>query len=383
MSDIFDDDAFCPLGWNGIYIDPNGDVHSCCVSKNSLGNINQQTVEDILIGDSAISTRKQMLSGTIVPGCKFCYPEKRTSPTLRENWVAHYRHQDRSQYESPNNFRLRYADIRLRNTCNYGCIYCGPVLSSFIAKEQKQFPILKEEKISHTIEYFKNNASTLDRIYLAGGEPLLVKENETLLEELVRVNPRCQIFINTNLSQIQNNRIFELLKMFVDVRWMISAEDMEERYEYIRYKGSWDNFRENLLYLKEIVPIDKIQFNMVYLSLNSKSIFKFLQWLKDNEFDTEQIELAWVQPESTEWDPRYLSDRFQAEIFHVMEKFDAGPKLRNEINNIRVKFQVNVDKTNRNRPIMQLQYYDKIRKMDSKKVFPEIYQDLSTILQQP
>lgn len=377
MPDIFDSEAFCPLAWNGIYIQPDGAVDNCCVSKNSLGNINDQSLEEIIGGDRAISVRKQMLSGTVVPGCKHCYPEKKTKNTHRESLLISYKNQDRSLYESEHNFQLKYVDIRLRNTCNYGCVYCSPELSSTIAQERKQFPILKEDRIAQSIQYFKNNAATIDRIYLAGGEPLLIKENEILLEEIARVNPTCEILVNTNLSQIKNNRIFEILIKLPNVNWLISGEDIGERYEYIRYKGSWKNFSDNVSYLIDSTATNKISFNLVYFCLNSKTIFEFISWLKDKGINEEGINIQWIS-NNPYWDPRHLSKKFQNEIFEIMDQFPAGPVLRNSIDNIKIKFQPGFKEKNQT-PLAMLKHFDNLRNLDSQKIFPEIYQDLTTL----
>lgn len=381
MSDIFDSEAFCPLAWNGIYIQPDGSVDNCCVSKNKLGNLNQQSIEEIIHDKRSKSVRQQMLDGNIVSGCSYCYPDKKTKPTHRENLIDFYRDRGTDLYGSVDNFNLRYIDIRLRNTCNYGCIYCSPELSSTIAQEQKKFPIFENNAIEQAIEYFKKNAASLDKIYLAGGEPLMIKENEILLEEILKTNPRCNILVNSNLSLIRNNRIFDILTSLPNVSWLVSAEDMGDRYEYIRYKGSWKTFSENLLFLKSLVPKEKIFFNMVYLALNSKGIFNFIQWLKQHEFETENINIAWIHGHFS-YDPRNLSHAYQKEIFEIMESLDVGPTLRNSIENIKVKFSGEFPNRNPNNITNALRLNDQSRNLDSRSVFPDIYQDVLTNLKQ-
>jgi molybdenum cofactor biosynthesis enzyme MoaA len=49
-------------------------------------------------------------------------------------------------------------------------------------------------------------------LQMAGGEPLLIKENFDLLERLSRINPGINIEITTNLTSIQKNRIYQLPK---------------------------------------------------------------------------------------------------------------------------------------------------------------------------
>ena len=42
---------FCPAPWNAVYISSSGDVDSCCISSNLLGNINQTPLETIINGE--------------------------------------------------------------------------------------------------------------------------------------------------------------------------------------------------------------------------------------------------------------------------------------------------------------------------------------------
>lgn len=374
-SDLFASEAFCPLAWNGLYIQADGSVDNCCISKNRLGNINHDSIDDIVTNDRARSVRESMLKGQIVAGCRNCYQDSRSKPTQRETLTKYYSGKNQDSYQSTDDFKLRYADIRLRNTCNYGCIYCGPEFSSTIAQERKSFPILNDSGMDDAIAYFKKHARDLDRIYLAGGEPLMIRENETLLDEISRVNPLCNILVNTNLSLIRNNRIFDTLIGLPNVTWLVSAEDMGDRYEYIRYKGSWQTFSENLLDLKRQVSKEKISFNMVYLALNSKSILDFIRWLRHEDFETENINIAWVQGDFG-IDARNLSGDFQKEIFQSLADFPAGPALRRCFGNIQEKFATDFPQRNPNNIIRSLTRNDKIRNLDSKKVFADIYQDV-------
>ena len=43
--------SFCTLPWLGVYIQPDGDVRNCAITKKTLGNINTQPLNDILHGE--------------------------------------------------------------------------------------------------------------------------------------------------------------------------------------------------------------------------------------------------------------------------------------------------------------------------------------------
>ena len=52
--------SFCALPWAGVYIQPDGQVRNCAVTKETIGNINQQPLADILLGQGNQAIKKDM-----------------------------------------------------------------------------------------------------------------------------------------------------------------------------------------------------------------------------------------------------------------------------------------------------------------------------------
>ena len=377
--EYFNNDAFCPLPWISLYVEPTGIVDNCCISYNRIGNINQQSIEEIINSPTSYQVKTDMLSRKRVDGCRKCYTNEGSSNlnfSHRSNMLGNFQNVDKSLYDSPANFKFKYADIRLRNTCNLACVYCGPELSSMWATELKQFPRVDNSHIESMVDYFCKNAAELEDVYLAGGEPLLIKENETMLTELYRVNPDCRITVNSNLSTIENNRIFDLLLKFKNCRWVISAEDSEERYNYIRYPGNWNLFISNLKKLQSIVGTDCITFNLVYFALNAKTIFNFIELLIGMGFSKSAMHLQYINGgHDSDLDPRYLPKQYLEETNELItsyansgiDSFDAG-----------IEFILNCLKTDSGRNVHYntfdvLAKFDQRRNLNSKDVFPDIY----------
>jgi MoaA/NifB/PqqE/SkfB family radical SAM enzyme len=126
--------------------------------------------------------------------------------------------------------------------------------------------------------YVLENLQSIRHVYLAGGEPLLIVENQELLERLKIDSPNATVRINTNLSII-NNKIFNLLiNDFKDTKWTISVDSIGPSYEYIRYPGIWTKFNKNL---NELCQRTKnIDFNMTWSVLNAYSIFEAIDFLQ-------------------------------------------------------------------------------------------------------
>ena len=58
---------YCAAPWRGLHINPRGDVKTCCAGNpNMLGNLNTQTIEQILNGDTKpIKNRNEITPMTL------------------------------------------------------------------------------------------------------------------------------------------------------------------------------------------------------------------------------------------------------------------------------------------------------------------------------
>jgi hypothetical protein len=81
-------------------------------------------------------------------------------------------------------------------------------------------------------------------VALVGGEPLLLPENERLLDV---IPDTAIVTVITNLNvDLQNNRIFRKLSERKRVGWSMSFDNIGDRFEYVRYGGDWTMLQENL-----------------------------------------------------------------------------------------------------------------------------------------
>ena len=383
-NDYWNNDAFCPMPWGAIYVDPAGSVDHCCISSNYLGNVNKHTVETIVGNKKNITIKSEMLAGKKSTGCYKCYSPDGSpgadylrNSQLREfeTWLP-----DFSIYDNPENFQLQYADLRMRNTCNYACVYCGPGFSSTWASELGQFVNTNNTSIDSVLEFFYNNITTIKKVYLAGGEPLLIKENEQLLERLLEVNPDCSLLVNTNLSVIKGNRIFDLITKFNNVQWLVSVDDIEQRYNYIRHPGDWNVFSNNLDILNRTTPKKHhIFFNMVYTALNAKSIFNCIRFLLKSGYAKNPgfINLAYVNGgQVPTWlDPRALPKLYLDQVRLILDNYPKTGFARFDTGLEHLKLSLNtpVNIPSGRNLFDELDKLDQRRNLDSKSVFSDIY----------
>jgi MoaA/NifB/PqqE/SkfB family radical SAM enzyme len=363
-----DNKSFCPAPWVSFYIDPSGNVENCCVSKNQLGNVEQgQTIQELIYAGKNKAIQQQMLAGQRVDGCTWCHDK---SHTLQKRFFDIFPDRQDSLYEKSGNFELRYMDLRWSNVCNYACIYCGPELSSTWAEEVKQTHRIERSSKNTMLDYVLENVHTLKELYLAGGEPLMMKENEIVLQTLMQKNPECHVCVNTNLSQIENNRIFDLLISGKNVQWLVSVDDMNERYEYLRYPGKWSIFAKNLDTLKQ--KSNLVSFNMVFINLNALTIWDTVDYLLDQGHHATGITLTLYNNGGVDgdWDIKHMSQSYQDQVLERMDHAKyrgmiGWQNIYDYVASVKIKLGGN--------PWTTMTMLDERRKLDSRQIFPLLY----------
>ena len=110
-------------------------------------------------------------------------------------------------------------------------MYCSSEYSSKWATELK---VITEDPSAERVAELKqlvfDNAHQLKHVYMAGGEPLLMKENLELLGILQEKNPQINLRINTNLSKT-STRVFEKIFEFPNVHWTVSVDEIGAEFE--------------------------------------------------------------------------------------------------------------------------------------------------------
>ena len=132
-------ESFCVLPWIHLNTWPNGNVYPCCLTdwREDIGNLKDNTMEELWNGDTMKSIRKDMLEGKQHHSCRKCYQqEKNTLDSTRTSSNRNFEHlipnvTDNTSADGHNDdFKLLYWDFRFSNLCNMKCRMCGSFLSS-------------------------------------------------------------------------------------------------------------------------------------------------------------------------------------------------------------------------------------------------------------
>jgi MoaA/NifB/PqqE/SkfB family radical SAM enzyme len=375
--------TMCSLPWIGVFINPDGRISNCGINGTPLGNLNHQTLEQCLHGDVNKQIKQDMINKVAHPRCNACYSVEKfaSNATISESnrsWYKRYgiKSVDMSIYDSADRFELRVLDLRWRNTCNQACVYCGPDLSSKWAQELNDYRWSVDDSIvEKNKQYIFDQLAQVNHVYLAGGEPLLMKENQELLEKLIKVNPNVEIRINTNLSKL-DTPVFQLLEQFENVKWTISVDAIDSQYNYIRWPGEWSVFLQNLTKLQHRKK--DINFNMVWCALNSTGLFDCIDFLNSQGFQ-ENMYIIQCLASPPELDIRNLPEN---QILQLKELISARLETANPSQWFAkcLNTMYNFLDSKSNSTLDDLKKFlgtlDQRRNLDSQALFPHIYDSL-------
>ena len=377
--------SICTLPWTGFELEPDGVVKNCIISTDTIGDINDTHIRDIVAGKKNIDIKKAMLADGKPRNCEGCYLQERNTKSLTSISSRLYylkeigSKTDLTLYDKTQNFDLKHVDLRWTNSCNQACVYCGPEYSSKWATELNQKIKSKKESRQEVKDFVFENISGLENVYLAGGEPMLMKENVEFLKLLKEKNPDCNIRVNTNLSTTETG-VFELLCSFRNVQWTVSVESIEDEYNYIRHHGDWQDFVKNLDVINTLHH--KINFNMLHFILNYKSLHECVNFLKGKGFHDNSFVAGPL------YGPPFLNmlnlpDAMLDQVVKtIIDKLDQSPQgyLKNSYENLLKYYTTTKWDKNMKKFYYNLGRMDERRKQNAREIFTELFRELDAYI---
>jgi len=275
----------CQLKWNWTSLYLNGGYSRTC-HRTAETPLTPENFNNFHNTEIVLSDRKRMLQGlwpeTSCSYCKNIEESGGVSDRLRQIDATdlsppELMHNPESIVVSP-----VILEVFFSNTCNLGCLYCGPTLSSVINTENQKFGTLEKtisllapiethhkELIPSFWEWFPSGFVKLKRFGVLGGEPFYQKEFEKLLDMIDRhPNPDCELNIVTNLmvSPDRLSMFVEKLKKLlltkkikrVDITCSIDCWGPQQ--EYVRWGIDLEQWQKNFETL--------IMHKWLYISIN-------------------------------------------------------------------------------------------------------------------
>ena len=267
---LLDNKYFCMLPWTHIHAYPNGDAYPCCLAdhKHPIGNMREQSIEELWNNDAMKKLRSNMLKGTFSKQCVKCYEQEQNGWTsMRKSANMHFGHHIKEIHDTKpdgthDKVNMIYWDIRFSNLCNLSCRYCGSMFSSNWYDDQvalfgePNHPKVTYAGRSKTDAYDQllNYLPMVEQVYFAGGEPLIMEEHYKILKELIDIGKAnsVRLIYNTNFTKLSYKKlnVLDLWPEFKDVSVGASLDAMGPRAELIRNGTIWadvENNREQML----------------------------------------------------------------------------------------------------------------------------------------
>lgn len=386
------------MPWVHMHLWPAGFTYPCCMSDpdHPIGNTQTQSLQDIWNGSQMRQIRMNMLQGEPSKECRRCYElEENGMQTLRTSSINNFAEQhwqkvmDTSDDGSAGDVNMAYMDIRFSNLCNLKCRSCGPQFSSSWFEDHKQMygelthpKILKvRDEMKSFMDELEPLLESVERVYWAGGEPLITEEHYRILDKWIEMGKRdVAMDYTTNFTQMRYKRktAFEYWNSFDKVRVAASLDANHQRGEYLRKNMIWDTVVQNRRDMIEQCP--QVYFEItptvsVYNVLNLPDFHK--EWVEEGLLEPQNIRINILL------DPTYMRlsilpehkkdiiRKRYSEHLQYLEQFDNINHVKNDYESI-LKF-INDDRSEELKMFLFKTFkVDKLRQEDVLEVFPEL-----------
>lgn len=256
---------FCILPFTHLSTRVDGNVAPCCRSLDTLGNVNESSLEEIWNGENMQKLRKQFLDNERPEGCKLCWDiEDRGNPSMRQTRGKTVQTPSTVDVTMP--FEIPILELKLSNLCNFRCRTCKPDLSTTWLKD---WDAVKDEYDAIGMKYSTGRQENYDTddlleeivklgpsfriIEFAGGEPLMDPMHYRVLDALQPFAHNIQVKYSTNLSKLTYGRYnaLEAWTKFKGVDISLSVDGHPALNEYIRTESNNKVLEENVALVKK------------------------------------------------------------------------------------------------------------------------------------
>lgn len=292
---------FCLVPWVHAEIHQSGEVYPCCRMNHaeSCGSLKQQSFAELWNSPYARDVRQAMLKGEAFADCRDCYAREArgelSSRQAANSRFAAYRDrvaETRADGTAPL-LPLPSLDIRFSNLCNFSCRICDVGASTgwyrdYNALHPGGAPIKEVIRPTETREELWALLDTyfpqLERVYFAGGEPLLEEDHYLFLERLIaRGRTNVALAYNTNLSSLSrgDRHIFQYWKHFAHIDLSVSLDGAGPALGYLRKGARWEEIVANLRQTRVLFPQVQISLMPTISVLNAFHIAEaFFAWAR-------------------------------------------------------------------------------------------------------
>lgn len=222
---------------------------------------------------------------------------------------------------------ITYLRLSVTDRCDFRCVYCMSEEMTFIPRDE----VLSLEEIARVAKIFADNG--VSKFRLTGGEPLIRRDIDWLINELNHYNGVKQIALTTNGSQLP--RLAGLLKQSGVNRLNISLDTLDaDDFSQITRTGSLTAVLEGIA-TAQAVGLSNIRLNSVIMKgKNDKQILPLIDYVRRHQLDIAFIEEMPLGDVSHNREATYISSADIRQKIHavypliptlIQSKNEAGP----------------------------------------------------------
>jgi radical SAM protein with 4Fe4S-binding SPASM domain len=314
---------YCAAPWRGLHINPQGSVKTCCAGNpNMLGNLNSQSIDQILNSDQMKQIRKSLAQGRAHEYCSNCVKAERFGADSERAWHNNVNPNFNYVTAGEHYHWPTIIDVRWNTTCNLSCNYCAPACSSKWSA-LKNIPFISGTRTYYesVCDFIEQHRQHVHEVAMVGGEPLLLPENNRLLDVIPK---EAIVTLITNLNiDLKNNKIFQKLAHRNRVGWSMSFDNIGPRFEYVRHGSNWELMKRNIGTIKDLMQTQGHWggAHAVYNIYNATRLVEFRQFLADNK-----ITVIWQNLFQPEFLDPFLHGKMFAELAakEIQKLYDTG-----------------------------------------------------------
>lgn len=261
----------CVQPFYGLQVNANGSTGVCCEISDYIQEVQpiKKPFLEVMNAPLYQKLRSEMLNGEKPKECWRCYEkEKFGAESLRQVLNKHYFLVNK-QFDS-SIIKAQNIEIVLGNTCQLRCVMCHPNRSKNVTKAFKEIinNSFDEAYAGHVQidenfdtdwvdqepvwDHLTKETSDVKRLFFSGGEPLLVKQHERILQTLIDNNLSKDVIMTYSTNGfLMSEHHLKMWRQFRNVGISFSIDDLAERNTFIRNPSQWDKVVNGLENIKK------------------------------------------------------------------------------------------------------------------------------------
>jgi hypothetical protein len=310
---------YCAAPWRSLHLNFEGQIKTCCAGNpNMLGTNTDGSIEQILQGPVLKEIKQSIKQGILHEVyCKGCIGREEVGFGSERDWHNNISPDFNFTTAEDSDHKPALIDVRWNNTCNLACTYCSEVFSTKWAsiKGIANNENIKDE-YTQVIDYIDTHKHHVKEVAMVGGEPLMMKENNALLDILPE---DVLVTVITNMTtDFDKFPVPKKLLARKRVGWSMSFDNIGKRFEYVRWGSTWETLDKNVTTVAKRINSSEQHggIHSVYNIYNCTKLCDLKQYAVDKG-----VSIMWQHVWGDQLDPTQHNQKIRTLAIEEIKKF--------------------------------------------------------------